>query len=133
MSGGVDGCDSLDFLKTTMEMYIADCRHQSNLKDMISSFKKGIAAEIPHDASAMAAAKATSKSRWSAKSSKGSTSRGFAAKAPGKTNGMVHHLRVGTIIPKNTRKRHHANMEMNVNRCTPLFLSLTLSKKQLRN
>lgn len=48
---------------TTMAMYVAACRHQSSLKDMRPSFKKGVVQELPADASAMTAVKATTKCR----------------------------------------------------------------------
>lgn len=71
MNGGADGCYVFSILKTTMYMYIAYCRPPSNLKDMRSSFKKGIAAELSFDASIRAAAQATPKGRGNDNTSKG--------------------------------------------------------------
>lgn len=79
MNDNTHGCYSLTFLKTSMEMFIADSRHQKNLSEMRQSFKKGMAGEIAtdsKDASAMAAATAKGRGRGRGKGSDGKDSKG---------------------------------------------------------
>lgn len=104
MSGGVECCDALDTLKAMVVMYIADCRQQPHVMDMLSSIKQGAAAELPPEVSAMAATPATPKGRGHDTCSKGHTANSFAAKAPGQRNGH------GSSVPGRYHKhRAHTN------------------------
>lgn len=54
---GDNACASLEFPKSTMDMYISDSTHQAHLNELCDSFPKGVASELSLGVSVLAATK----------------------------------------------------------------------------
>lgn len=55
ITGKVEACYTLEFLRKTMATHITDSRHQTNLSEMCVAFQQGRACELSPDVTAMAA------------------------------------------------------------------------------